>query len=356
MKSILLPVIPNSPLRSGIQTKHGEFQLKAFGSFGFVQNVAFDESLIEYDENYQNDQSRSLKFNRHMETVYATIKSYFPKGSSLVEVGCGKGAFLDIVKKDEYFEYSGYDATYEGSDKRIFSRYLRDGDNLHADMVVLRHTLEHIKHPQSFLAMLKGVFNEDAMIYIEVPQFEWIEKNKTLFDFTYEHVNYFTSKSLCSFFANVIEYGDIFDEQYQFCIARLSSLQLGEWGMFNDPVKWTDYHFDEYVDHFISSFEFLKSESRIWVWGGATKGVLFLKHLKDTGFPIHKNVLSIIDINPSKQGLFAPSTGVPIKSPTALFDECKAGDLVLVMNPAYLDEIQNEISEKVGLEIKVISV
>ena len=356
MKSISLPVIPNSPQSAGTKTKHGDFHLKVFGSFGFVQNVAFDETLIEYDENYQNDQSKSLKFRQHMETVYTKIKSYYPKGSSLVEVGCGKGAFLDIVRNDNFFEYSGYDVAYEGSDEKIFSRYLRDDDNLHADIVVLRHTLEHIKYPQRFLAMLKEVFNEDAVIYIEVPQLEWIEKNKTLFDFTYEHVNYFSSKSLCSFFANVIEFGDIFDEQYQFCMARLSSLQLGEWRMFNDPRKWSDYHFDEYVENFVSSFEFLKSENRIWVWGGATKGVLFLKHLEDSGFPIKKNILSIIDINPGKQGLFAPSTAVPIKSPNVLFKECKAGDLVLVMNPAYLEEIQNEISEKVTPEIRVVPV
>ena len=44
------------------------------------------------------------------------------KGNRLVEVGCGKGKFLDIVKSDGFFKYEGYDNAYEGNDKQIFNR------------------------------------------------------------------------------------------------------------------------------------------------------------------------------------------------------------------------------------------
>ena len=268
MDIISLPVIPNSPINVADSTKEGLFQLKTFGSFNFIQNVAFNPLLIEYDENYQNDQSNSELFKTHMIDVYSNLKSNFPKGSKLVEVGCGKGAFLKIVREDGYFDYSGFDTAYEGGDEKIHSRYLAEKDNVDADVVVLRHTLEHIQSPHLFLKFLKGVFSEDASIFIEVPQFAWIEKNKVLIDFTYEHVNYFSTKSLCSLFSNVLSFGDFFGGQYQFCLASLGSLQDSEWKDFALKNKWLDFSFAEYIDAFRLNIQLLSNKQRIWIWGG----------------------------------------------------------------------------------------
>ena len=160
MKEISLPILPNCPIKKNDLSKNGKFLLKTFGEFNFIQNTMFDESLIEYNENYQNDQSYSQTFKWHMFSVYEMIKKQFPKGSTLVEVGCGKGAFLDIVNKDNYFNYKGFDSTYEGDDINIESRYLTIDDSMTADIIVLRHTLEHIKTPFNFFCISLKYFNK----------------------------------------------------------------------------------------------------------------------------------------------------------------------------------------------------
>ncbi|MCB0475713.1 MAG: methyltransferase domain-containing protein [Flavobacteriaceae bacterium] len=356
MKVIKLPTIPNSPVKNGESSKEGDFLLKKFGSFGFVQNILFDESIIDYDEKYQNNQSISTIFQNHMNSVYQLLKTNFPKGSKLVEVGCGKGSFLDIVRIDGHFQYKGYDKTYEGDDENIEARYLVHSDTMEADVVVLRHTLEHIKEPYLFLKFLCNVFiNKETYIFIEVPQFGWIEENNIIFDFTYEHVNYFNKESLCSLFSQVDGYGDLFAGQYQYCLARLNSLVGSEWTSFNEEAKWSDFDFNEYVEKFRSNVTPLYNFERIWVWGGATKGVLFLKHLSDLFPEIFCKVVGVVDINPKKQGLFTPSTNIEIVPPSRLFFNSQNGDGVIVMNPNYIDEVEKEIQQNVKKSVKVLA-
>mgnify|MGYP007000184199 CR=1 len=77
--------------------------------------------------------SNSLEFKNHMIKMLKVLKKNFSRNSKLIEVGCGKGEFLSIVKKEKYFKYQGYDAVYQGKDKNIFKRYLTENDRIQAD-------------------------------------------------------------------------------------------------------------------------------------------------------------------------------------------------------------------------------
>jgi len=155
MVAFSLPTIPNSLVKNDEEQLEGDFQLKIFRKTSFIQNSLFDSSLLKYDENYQNEVAHSDFFKSHLRSVYSKIKLYFPHGGKLVEVGCGKGAFLEIVKLDNYFDYEGFDNAYEGNDDFIHSRYLTEKDRVEADVVILRHTLEHIDHPHKFLRLVE---------------------------------------------------------------------------------------------------------------------------------------------------------------------------------------------------------
>jgi hypothetical protein len=353
LNPILLPVTPNSPCYKNQKTSEGVFQLKTFGNFNFIQNVLFDSQLIKYDDKYQNNQSHSKVFQRHMAEVYALLRYQFPKGTKLVEVGCGKGSFLEIVRDDKWFDYEGYDEAYEGGDENIYGRYLNYDDRIEADIVVLRHTLEHIKSPFDFLTMLRKIFGDKAFVFIEVPQFSWIDKHKVLFDFTYEHVNYFSTESLCSLFGEVMSLGDFFGGQYQYCLASLGKLNDDDWHGFNLKENWRDFNFDEYLSAFKNFIKILDSKKRVWVWGGATKGVLFLKHLFENSPSNFKKIESVIDANPKKQSFFTPSTNLPIIFPNNLYPILKDGDYIIVMNPNYLNEIKIELANKTDASINI---
>ena len=339
MNHLIMPAIPNRLISKGEKSIEGSFVARQYKHNGFVHNISFDENLIEYDENYQNEVSHSIFFKRHLNEVYKLIKSKFPKGSKLVEVGCGKGAFLEIVKNDRYFDYEGFDNAYEGNDGKIQKRYLTTEDKIFADVIVLRHTLEHIKNPFDFIKFLKKIFDRKSFIFIEVPQFEWIIENKVLFDFSYEHVNYFTTNALCSLFHSIEFSGNFFSGQYQFCLAKLDNLSEQVLQENEDYKNWIDYDLTPFIEQFIKKLEYLEKYERFWVWGGATKGVLFLKHLLDIYPTLFERVVGIIDANPKKQGFFTPSTELKVISPNSFYKLCMDNDAIVVMNPNYLEEI-----------------
>ena len=39
-----------------------------------IENGYFRHELIKYDQNYQNDQSKSLIFQKHMKFIYEVLK------------------------------------------------------------------------------------------------------------------------------------------------------------------------------------------------------------------------------------------------------------------------------------------
>ena len=356
MIPIKLPVTPNAPILKNGNQIEGDFQLKKFGSFGFLKNVKFNPDLIIYDKNYQNDQSFSPRFKVHLSDTYKLIKTKFTNGSKLVEVGCGKGTFLDLVKKDNYFKYEGFDNTYEGDDPLIHSRYLTSEDRIYADIVVLRHTLEHIQAPHKFLEMLNIIFGNNALIFIEVPQFDWIDKSKVIFDLSYEHVNYFNTRSLCSLFSRVLDFGDFFEGQYQYCFAKLSLLDKENWKNFDLESNWKSFDISEYYKKFNSNIDFLKSKQRIWIWGGASKGVLFLNHLSNLYPLLFKKVVGVVDLNIKKQSFYTPSTNIKIISEKEMFYKAKKGDVVLVMNPNYYDEIKKSVESNVSHKLEIFNI
>ena len=48
--------------------------------------------------------------------------------------------------------------------------------------------------------------------------------------------------------------------------------------------------------------EYLKNYNNIWIWGGSTKGVMFLKHLSDLRPDLFKKISGVIDINKKNKG------------------------------------------------------
>src|SRR5690349_14134827 len=79
---------------------------------GLVYNRAFRPELMAYDSNYQNEQGNSPLFQRHLESVADLVESQMGR-DQLVEVGCGKGLFLELLAS-RGADIRGYDPTYEG--------------------------------------------------------------------------------------------------------------------------------------------------------------------------------------------------------------------------------------------------
>ena len=356
--TIYLPSLPNSPLISKKQEcLQGPVRLRYNQELGYLENEAFDVSCIDYVEGYENSQAFSSKFLDHMQSVLDLFKEKLPARSKIVEVGCGKGDFLELVQQDGIFEIIGFDASYEGDNPAIEKRYLDENDNVTADLIVLRHVLEHVQKPHNFLEILKRIF-KNAKIYIEVPNYNWIVSNQTYFDITYEHVNYFSKKSLGYLFnEHVLEHELCFGEQYQFLIGELSCLSRNFSEAYNKCDNWEQVTFRDLFPGMLKKFEKiveLAGDKNVYVWGAATKGCMFLAHCANFS-PLIEKIRFAIDVNPNKQNKFLPGSLVPIYSKDKLFAEVKKGDLLLISNPNYQDEIETEIQAANIPEIVIVA-
>jgi 2-polyprenyl-3-methyl-5-hydroxy-6-metoxy-1,4-benzoquinol methylase len=163
---------------------------------------------MTYDSKYNNEQALSPYFRRHLEGVAKIIESYLGK-TDLVEVGCGKGSFLEMLVKDD-FDITGFDSTYEGTNERITRKYFEPGAIKSANHLILRHVLEHVQDPVDFLQQLKHANRGEGLIYIEVPCFDWICQRRAWFDIFYEHVNYFRLSDFQRMFDNIVDSGHLF--------------------------------------------------------------------------------------------------------------------------------------------------
>jgi len=339
-----VPTTPNRPLSTRDEPEvFGTITLRYNETLDFLENASFDQNIVCYDDKYQNNQSLSLVFRRHMQEVHGLLKKQHPKGSKFVEVGCGKGDFVELALADEWFEIEGYDGAYDGANPRIHKRYLDDTDRIESDLVVLRHVLEHIQRPHKFLAQLARIFGSTD-IYIEVPDYRWIAEEGSFFDITYEHVNYFNAKSLSCFFATVNQHGYLFDGQYQYIIANLGELDGGRFADGYESDGWQYETFDDLFPSFASKIEEIQRRmpgpgSNLYVWGAATKGVMFLHHLKRIDRDFFSRFRGAIDINEKKIGKYLPSTKLPIINPATYTDCAEPGDLIVISNPNYKDEI-----------------
>jgi hypothetical protein len=90
-----------------------------------------------------------------------------------------------------------------------------------------------------------------------------------------------------------------------------------------------------------------KYGQRIVLWGGGSKGVSFL-----TTLGLTEEIAAVVDVNSFKQGKFMPGTGHPVIAPKALINQ--PADLVIVMNPIYVPEIELSLKE-MGLRPEIVA-
>ncbi len=354
--------------KSAREAPRGALAMRSCDTCGFVWNESFDTSIDIYDSAYDNDQMQSSHFREHADEIVQKIINRLPSRMlNLVEVGCGQGSFISRLVQQEgrrFASSSGFDPAWRGAPVpgvRMHACYfgphslpLLQGA---ADIVVSRHTIEHVSDPLTFLRTIRESMSKDAdaRLFLETPDVEWILKNLQFQDFFYEHCSLFSPHSiriaLESAGFEVVETSSVFGGQYLWAEAKPAS---AEGRMYKEERKScslmanvASYHRQEAetAGHWSEFFKERASDRKIWIWGASSKGVTFA-HLFD---PDGRWIKGAIDINQNKIGCFMPITGLPIAPPEALRD----GEIVIIMNPNYEAEI-NRIIECMGICVDVM--
>jgi len=310
----------------------------------FYYNSIFNEKIIKYNKSYNNDQNSSKAFRDHLNIVLKIILKYFKKNNSIIEIGCGKGFFFKLLEKN-FRKIRGFDSTYDGNNRNIKKRYINKNDLIKEDLIILRHTLEHIPDHYNFLKLIKKISTNNPYILIEVPDFDWIKKNQTFFDITYEHVNYFTKKTFKKLFNNKAKIKNVFKRQYLLVLAKINDLNLD----YNKNLDKKIINFNRLFPDFkkkIDKIELIKND--IIVWGGATKALMFLCYLKYFSPCTLNKVKFIVDMDKKKTNLYLQIVNKLIISPKALVKKIDLNSTILVVNSNYLEEIKKYCNKRIS--------
>lgn len=359
-----LPVVNNiiyETREEAINSKKGNISLTFCRNCGLVFNSKYNKKILEYNENYNNDQYFSKYYNSYIDDLTRIFVDKFRiYNKRILEIGSGNGEFLRFFCKISNSKGIGIDPTYQGEKNEESVTFIKDYFNeryfnIEADVVILRHVLEHIEKPMDFISsILHNVnFERELIIIIEIPDFKWILNHGAYWDIAYEHCNYFTIESLKKILElNQIHVFDIFNtfsDQYIVAAGKFYGKNTSGIKSIEEPeIHDRSIFNNNIVDDFAGLIKNKKKEINsiinkitgpFTVWGAAGKGVTFINMLDTKN---QKRIPFVIDINKAKQGKYLPITGHMIVPPEILKLETSLKDII-IMNSNYQEEISRQL-------------
>ena len=341
----------------------GDLRLGFCADCGFIMNLAFDPSLQDYGIAYEETQGFSPTFREFASSLASRwIERYGIRGRTVLEIGCGKGEFLSLMCELGPNAGIGIDPAFAEdrlvSDAASRMRFIADlyderYASLEADVIVCRHTIEHIAPVEDFLRLIRRTIGDrpETLILFDLPDVVRVLREGAFWDVYYEHCSYFSPGTLARLFRRtgfgLLDLELDYDDQY----IVLEALPSPDDGRRPLPLEETPDELARDVQHFRRTFAATRDRwrdtlaaaradgRRVAVWGAGSKGVAFL-----TALAVEGEVAYAVDVNPHKQGKYLAGTGHRVVGPDDLADE--PPQLVVAMNSIYLPEIRRELDAR----------
>ncbi|MDI6738429.1 MAG: class I SAM-dependent methyltransferase [Nanoarchaeota archaeon] len=179
-----------------------------------------DEALSLYSsESYRTD--TGTRFNPIIEFfIYVfrlkrkgDIKRYIERGS-ILDIGCGRGLFLHIMKKDGWGtagvevnkETAFYASEMYGLNVAVGEPSNWNFPNESFDVITINHVLEHVHKPAEYIKKCKELLKKEGLLFIAVPNISSLQAvvGKELWfhlDVPY-HINHFSTAGLLDLLKN----------------------------------------------------------------------------------------------------------------------------------------------------------
>jgi hypothetical protein len=189
----------------------------------------------------------------------------------------------------------------------------------------------------------------NTLVFFELPDVMRVLKEGAFWDIYYEHCSYFTAGSLAKLFRiSRFKLDDLYhdyDGQYLIATAYPSRDSICRGGDLDNDIDISNQAISEFrqkcsqkIDYWLRTIrKFNRDDQRVVIWGSGSKAVAFLTTLK-----LNEEIEYVVDINPYREGKYIPGSGHEIVAPKFL--KQYKPHKIIVMNPVYCDEIQQELN------------
>ena len=322
---------------------------------GFLFNKVYKQ--LSYEVEYNANRSFSKIFDNYLDNVIKYLDDIIFKKyelNTILEIGHGDAKFLEKIinlKKYKFKKIIGYDPSsikhYKINKKiKLYNSTYSQKNSVKPDLLILRHTLEHISDVKNFLDVI--LHENPKFLFIEVPCKSFAIKN--IHYFSNEHCSYFDKNTiellLSKFNYQKLSFIKLFNNENLLCIFIKSDVNKKFRYKLNHTKK-RFYDFKIEKDKFFKKFN-LKYD---FLWGASGKGVMLLNSLKIT----YKSIPRIIDINKNIQGKFIPICGTEIISQNNLPKYVHKNSKIFITNKVYKNEVIS-ILKLLKLNNKVLSI
>ena len=342
--------------QAALDAPQGPLRFRRCEQCGFVWNAAFDPDLPLYGKDYINAQDKSPAFREHLQQRLDRVTQAAITGNAktVIEIGCGQGDFLRaLAARNQLADvvFFGFDPALAApvceARLTLIDGFFDEGSlRDHAiapDLVVTRHTIEHIHDPMTFLKAIAAPLqrNGSLRLLLETPDYNWIARNGVTFDYFYEHCSLFSPCSMATALDragfDLVGYETPMGGQYMWVEAILRPEASSGRDAGPDQSAFVSHWRDRLRAH----------PGPAYFWGAGAKGITFAT-LVD---PNSQLIEALIDINPDKAGMFVPLSAHPIQSPEGLVGV--DNPLIVVGNPVYRTEILARLAA-LGVEAAVV--
>jgi SAM-dependent methyltransferase len=338
----------------------GNIELVFCRACGFIWNVLFDPTRLDYTQTYENSLFYSPLFQEYTNNiVWRLINRYKLQNKDIIDIGCGKGDFLFLLCKLGNNRGVGFDTSYEGNGDGnkvpdgvtiIQDFYSEKYAEYKGDLICSRFVLEHIEHPKAFLRMLRKTIGDSqhVIVFFEVPNTSLILRDLSVWDIIYEHCSYFTFSSLERVFTlsgfDVLDLYESYKGQFLGIEALPSDGQGRPGKRSEDNLQEIAKEVDSFVDNIHKQRESWQKNleglritgKKMVLWGAGARGVSFLNMLR-----VENQVQYVVDINPQKHGKYIAGTGQQIVPPEFL--RTYKPNILILTNAIYKNEIQKTV-------------
>lgn len=246
-KNFLLNPIPNELWRDSKPIEGTRLGFCDTCGFCHVDPYPSNEYLVEFYSNYEMPTPQA-----NLSETARLLAKKLSRNSSILDMGCGDGAFLLEMKKLGYDRLSGFDQSpgverakqmdigniYFSSIWEFLDKAEKQG-SVDEDAFVMVNVLEHIPEPNILLERMYGIMKEGAVLAVTVPndfsplQNAFLKAKGHLPWFVYlpDHLNYFNFASLSQTLKN-----NGFDEVDRSALYPLELFLLQDLDYIHDPA------------------------------------------------------------------------------------------------------------------------